>query len=110
MSNNTILLLTFSIALIMLFIRLSPITLFNNVELPLFIKKCLSYIPPAILSALTISELVVRSNSLDFSITNLFLIASIPTFLIAYFTKSLFLTLTLGMLIVALLRYGVNYV
>ncbi len=110
MSNVNMLILIVSIALVMLFIRLTPVTLFAGLELPLFFKKWLSYIPPAILSALTASELLVRKNSIDFSFSNIFLIAAIPTFIIAFYTKSLFLTLTLGILMVALIRYGLNYV
>ncbi len=110
MTNNYFILLTLSLAAVMLLIRLLPVSLLSNLELPPFLKKWLSYIPPAILSALTLSELVVRSNKLDFSLSNTFLMASIPTFIIAYYTKSLFITLTSGIIIVAMLRYGLNYV
>ncbi len=110
MSNNYLLILTLLIAILMLFIRVTPVTLFAGRELPLFFRKWLSYVPPAILASLTASELLVRNHSLDFSFSNIFLIAAIPTFLIAYYTKSLFVTLTSGILIVALIRYGLNYV
>ncbi len=110
MSTNELLILTFVLAGILFFVRVLPVTLFANSTLPVIIQKWLKYIPPSILSALVVSEILVKDNQIYFSFSNLFLIAAFPTFLVAYKTKSLFMTLIFGMLCMMLIRYGVNYV
>ena len=107
-TNDDMILLIATLAFSMLFIRVFPVTLFAGKKMPEYFEKWLSFIPSSVLSALTISEIFVRNNSLDFSLSNIFFLASIPTCIIAWYTKSLFITLTLGILIVAVLRYFIN--
>jgi branched-subunit amino acid transport protein len=50
-------------------------------------------------------SLVVVDSSLDFSGSNIFLWAAIPTFLVAKKTRSLFGSVIVGMAVVAVGRY-----
>lgn len=110
MSNQELILMVIALALSIFLIRSLPVTLFANKTLPIFIQKWLTYIPPAILAALTASEILVKDGELDFSFSNLYLLAALPTFLVAYKTKSLFVTLVFGMACIAIIRLGMNYV
>ncbi len=110
MSNQDIISLILLLAGVLLLTRTLPVTLFGNKQLPVIIEKWLKYIPPSILAALVASEIVTKDGNLYFSFSNLYLIVAVPTFLIAYKTKSLFTTLVLGMGIMALLRLGLQYV
>ena len=65
----------------------------------------LRYVPVAVLSALLMPALLIPDDRLDFGGDNLFLWAAIPTFLVAWKTKSLFLPVIVGMVIIAAARY-----
>jgi len=65
----------------------------------------LRFVPVAVLSAMLLPSLVVNDGSLDFSGSNLFFWAAIPTFLVAWKTRSLFGSVTVGMAVVAIARH-----
>ncbi len=110
MALQELIILTLGLAATLFFIRVLPVTLFANSNLPLLVQKWLKYIPPSILSALVASEILVRDGAIFFSFSNLYLIAAFPTFLVAIKTKSLFATLIVGMICMMLIRLGINYV
>ena len=85
--------------------RLLPILLLSSKKLPLVVVAWLRYVPVAVLSAMLLPSLAVREGGLDFSGSNLYMWAAIPTFLVAWKTRSLFGSVLVGMGIVALARY-----
>ena len=85
--------------------RLLPTMLLSSRKLPPLVVAWLRYVPVAVLSAMLLPSLVVKDGGLDFSGHNIFLWATIPTFLAAWKTRSLFGSVVVGMLIVALARY-----
>lgn len=85
--------------------RLLPIWFLSDRSLPQPVVTWLRYVPVAALSALLLPALLIRENRLDFGGDNLFLWASIPTFLVAWKTKSLFGAVVVGMGMVAVARY-----
>ena len=85
--------------------RLLPMSLLSKKNMPERARVWLSYVPIAILSALVAPEIFMRENKLWISTDNIFFIAFFPTLIAAYLSKNLFITLTVGMLCVALLRY-----
>ncbi len=85
--------------------RLLPIWFLADRSLPQAVVTWLRYVPVAALSALLLPSLLIRENRLDFGGDNLFLWAAIPTFLVAWKTKSLFGAVVVGMVIVAVARY-----
>jgi branched-subunit amino acid transport protein len=85
--------------------RLLPTMLLSSRKLPPLVVDWLRYVPVAVLSAMLLPSLVVKDGGLDFSGSNIFLWAAIPTFLVAWKTRSLFGSVIVGMLIVAVVRY-----
>jgi branched-subunit amino acid transport protein len=84
--------------------RVLPILLLSGRRLPRLAERWLSLIAPAVLSALLLPALLPDADSPFFSASNTFLWASIPAFLVAWRTKSLFGTVATGIAAVALLR------
>lgn len=95
-------------ALVTVLPRLIPILLLSDRKLPPVVERWLALIAPAILSALLLPELLLDRGTtpatLLLSTSNTFLLAGVPTFLVAWKTKSLFGTVTVGLVTVALLR------
>jgi branched-subunit amino acid transport protein len=59
----------------------------------------------AVLAAMLFPAIAVPDNQLDLSLNNLFLLAAIPTLLVAWKTRSLFGSVIVGAVIVAMARY-----
>ncbi len=85
--------------------RFLPILFLSGKQLSPLIVAWLRLIPPAILSALLIPGLFCREQGIDVSFDNLFLYAACVAFPVAIKTKSLSLTVLIGMGVVALGRY-----
>ncbi len=85
--------------------RLLPLWLLTVKPLPPLVVSWLRYVPVAVLSAMLLPDLLLVEGALDFSARNLFLWAAFPTLLVAWKTRSLFGSVTVGMLLVALARY-----
>ncbi|MFO7814166.1 MAG: AzlD domain-containing protein [Halanaerobiales bacterium] len=77
--------------------RMLPVTLLSKVKLPDTMVSILKYVGPAILASLLAPALFITDGSLNISLTNNYLLAAIPTFFTAYFTRSIFTTVFLGM-------------
>ena len=84
--------------------RFSLIFLFGKFEIPLTMRRALHYVPPAVLSAIILPELLYRNNQLDLSLGNTCLLAGIVAILVAWFTKNTLLTILAGMLALLLLQ------
>ncbi len=65
----------------------------------------LSFIPISVLAALLGPDIFMQGETLNLTPKNIFLIATIPTLLVAAKTKNFFGTIATGMASVALLRY-----
>lgn len=75
--------------------RVLPFAFMKKVKLPTIVLRWLAYIPICILSALVISNLFVKKNA--YVTINLpVLFAAIPTLIVAVWTKSLSLTVIVG--------------
>lgn len=85
--------------------RVFPLLFLHQRTLPEPILRWLSFIPVAILAALLAPSLVVVDGRPDFSAGNLYLLAAVPTAVVAAFNRrSLFLTALTGMVALVLLR------
>ncbi len=86
--------------------RLLPMLLLSDRKLSSWIARWLSFVPATVLAALLAPGLLCSSNGdLILKMDNLFLLASIPTFMVAWRFKSFFGTVATGMGLVALARY-----
>lgn len=89
--------------------RALPLVLLSSRALNPLIERWLRLIPPAVLSALLVPELLLGKTEsgvkLFISPDNTMLLAALPSFLVAWLTRSFFGTVITGMGAVALGRY-----
>lgn len=86
-----------------------PIWILGGRTLPPKVEKWLGYAPAAVLAALLVPEIFLskgpdQSYSLFISLKNVFLVASVPAFVVAYKKESFFAAILVGMATVAILR------
>jgi branched-subunit amino acid transport protein len=97
------LLLITACAIVTVLPRVLPFLVIRNLKLPVSFMKWLSYIPICILTALVVSNFIEEGNPilLDWQT----IAVMIPTLLIALWTKSLLLTVLIGVVLMAVLRF-----
>lgn len=78
-------------------IRLSFIVLFGNGEISEPVRRGLRFVPPAVLTAIIFPELLIPNGTQEISLLNTRLIAGILAILVAWRTKSVVLTILVGM-------------
>ena len=78
-------------------LRLSMIALMGRLEVPPLVSRGLRFVPPAVLSALILPELVQPSGALNLSLGNLRLVAGVLAIVVAWRTRNVLLTVGLGM-------------
>ena len=84
--------------------RLLPVWLLASRRLPHVVVAWLRYVPAAVLAAMLFPALLLQDGALNLHFDNLYLLAAIPTLLVAWKTRSLFGAVVTGMLFVALAR------
>lgn len=90
-------------ALVTLLPRIIPFIFVRSVRMPDVVLKWLSYIPICILSALVVESMITETNdqlAIDWSTV----IALVPTLVVAVWTKSLSVTVIVGVVSMAVLR------
>ncbi|MFP4017110.1 MAG: AzlD domain-containing protein [Halanaerobiales bacterium] len=85
--------------------RVLPILILTRMEIPDIIIRWLRYIPVAILAALLAPGILMVESRLTISYDNIFLLAALPTFLVAVYKKNIFLTVITGMLAVLVFEH-----
>ena len=85
-------------------IRLSLIALLGRFEMPPLISRGLRFVPPAVLSAIALPELLQPGGQLNLSLGNARLLAGLLALLVAWRTRNVLLTVGLGMLALWLLQ------
>ena len=79
-------------------IRLVPIVLLGRIEIPLVIQRALRFVPPAVLTAIVVPELLYHNNQVDVSLTNVRLLAGLIAIVVAWRTKNALITIGAGMI------------
>jgi branched-subunit amino acid transport protein len=98
-------LLIFLMAVVTYLPRLLPVLLLSRRSLPERVVCWLSYVPVAVLSALLAPALFAPSGELNLAIgDNPVFWVSIPVFAVAFLTRNLFITVLVGMILIALFR------
>ena len=85
--------------------RYSFIYLLGRFEVPETIRRALRFVPPAVLTAIVIPELVVQSGQINLSLTNFRLLAGLAAVLVAWKTKNTLLTILAGMVVLLALEF-----
>lgn len=94
---NEVLLIA-GMALVTFGVRYPVLALLGRVRLPEPVFRALKYVPPAVLAAIILPALVLPKGTLDLRPTNDYFVAGIITALVAWRTRSVLLTILLGML------------
>ena len=84
--------------------RLSFIYLFGRLEVPDTMRRALRFVPPAVLSAIILPELLIPSGHLDFSLGNHRWLAGVAAMLVAWRTRNTLLTILAGMIVLLILQ------
>jgi branched-subunit amino acid transport protein len=76
--------------------RLSFIAAWNRVAVPELVREALRYVPPAVLAAIIVPDLLRPGGQLDLSLGNGRLLAGLVAALVAWRTRSALLTIVVG--------------
>ena len=76
--------------------RLSFIILLERINVPEWFKRALRFVPPAVLSAIILPELVLPDGRLAVPWANPQLLAGLVAILAAWRTRNVFLTIVIG--------------
>ncbi|BCV21373.1 AzlD domain-containing protein [Moorella sp. Hama-1] len=102
--DRQILILILGTALVTYLPRMLPLVLLSRVQLPEVFLRWLRYIPAAVLAALLAPGILLPGGRLTFS-GNPYLLAAIPTGVIAVKTRSMALTILTGMAAMVLIQH-----
>ncbi|MHB1295675.1 MAG: AzlD domain-containing protein [Anaerolineae bacterium] len=101
----SITLLILALALGTYTLRFLPLTVLSRANLPEWAHDWLSLVPGAVLAASLAQSLLIQDERLALSMDNAFLLAAVPTFLVAWRTRNVILTMLTGMTSYALLDH-----
>ena len=104
MSSGTLWLTILGMGVITFGLRYSFIALSGRLELPPTLRRALRFVPAAVLSALVLPALVYPSGELFLSLSNDRLVAGLIALGVAWRSKSILLTLVVGMVALWLLQ------
>ncbi|HET6596375.1 MAG TPA: AzlD domain-containing protein [Anaerolineales bacterium] len=90
--------------LITFLIRFSLIYLFGRFKIPETLGRALRYVPPAVLSAIIFPELFFQEGTLNLSLENTRLLASLIAILIAWISRNTLITIIAGMIALFVLQ------
>ncbi|MBD5641901.1 MAG: AzlD domain-containing protein [Desulfovibrio sp.] len=91
--------------LVTLLLKTGPVMALRGDSLPALLRKWLEYVPVAVMAALVGPDVFMQDGRLDISFSNLFLLVSLPTLLVAVFSRNYFVTIAAGIGLVILARY-----
>ena len=92
-------------ALVTFGVRYPILALVGKIQLPESILSALKFVPPAVLSAIILPEVLISNGDFQLNFNNSELVASLAAGLIAWRTKNLLLTIVLGMLVFLVWRW-----
>lgn len=91
--------------LVTLLLKIAPVAFLKGDNLPQLLRRWLEFVPVAVMAALVGPDVFMQDGELDISLSNLFLLVSIPTLLVAILSKNYFITIATGIGLVIVARY-----
>lgn len=88
-----------------LLLKTGPITFLKGDSLSPILRRWLDFVPVAVMAALVGPDIFIYNGKFNISTTNLFLLVSIPTLLVAWKSQNYFLTIAVGIGLVIVARY-----
>jgi branched-subunit amino acid transport protein len=104
MEENLVSLTIIGMAVVTYLQRLIPLLALSGKELPPSAIAWLRHVPPAVLSAMLLPIILMPEGKISLGFDNLFFWAAIPTIVAAIISKSLFIPVIIGMLVVIIGR------
>ncbi|MCR5813880.1 MAG: AzlD domain-containing protein [Desulfovibrio sp.] len=84
--------------------KILPVTFLHGDSLPPLFRRWLDFVPVAVMAALVGSEVFFYEGQFNLGVSNLFLMVSLPTVLLAWKSQNYFLTIAVGLVLVILAR------
>lgn len=103
--NMSIVLIIIGCAIVTIIPRITPFIIIRNMNLPDAVTKWLSFIPICLFTALIMSSILVESDTAVMAINWNVIYAIIPTLIFAIWTKNLSITVIVGIISMAIIRY-----
>ncbi len=95
-----------SMSLVTFALRFVPACFLSSWRFPPGLETFLRYVPVAVLSAMVVPTILLTPDDrVHFGTDNLFLLVSVPTVLLAAWTRSFLTTVVAGVVFTAVLRY-----
>lgn len=105
--NETLLVL--GMVLVTFGVRYPVLAFFGKIPLPVSVKRMLTYVPPAVLTALiTPAMLIPSGEGLELHLRNPFLLAGSVAILVAWWRKNILWTILTGMLTLWALQLAIH--
>lgn len=86
-------------------IRLMPILYVGKRALPSWLERALRFVPPAVLTAIIVPEVLIPGGQVAISLSNARLLAALLAMLVAWKTRNTILTIVVGMLALWIFRF-----
>jgi branched-subunit amino acid transport protein len=86
--------------------RLIPMLVLSRVEIPEGFRRWLQFVPVAVLSALLVPNVLLQNGGLALRLDNTFLLAAVPTLIVAARFKNIFLTVLCGIICLMIIRFA----
>ena len=77
----------------------------GKMQFPNWLENALKFVPPTVLTGIIVPAVVMPFDKIDFSLTNIYLLAAIFSLTVAFVTKSLLKTIAFGMLLFLFLKW-----
>ena len=90
-------LLIFGMMLVTFGARYPVLALVGRIQLPERALRALRYVPPAVLTAITVPAILMPEGEIFLSPTNAYLVAGVVTVMVSWRTKNLLFTIVVGM-------------
>lgn len=106
MTDQHMLIIIILCGIVTILVRVIPFMMISRVNLPDVIIQWLSFIPITLFTALVLDGIIQQhEGSVGYTLNVPFIIALIPTVLLAIYTRSLTCTILGGIAFIALLRF-----
>ncbi|MDM8520416.1 AzlD domain-containing protein [Anaerolineales bacterium HSG6] len=85
-------------ALVTFFIRYSMFAVSGQIQLPVYMTQVLRYVPPAVLTAITVpAVLMPHGEQVELTTNNPYLIGALVACAVGWYSRNLLLTIVVGM-------------
>jgi branched-subunit amino acid transport protein len=88
--------------------RFSFIYLLGRLDVPEKLRRALRFVPPAVLSAIILPELMMPSGAVDLTLRNYRLLAGGLAVVVAWWTKNTLVTIFVGMAALVILQFALK--